>query len=283
MFDYLNSVFGFDDSIVEEGTIVNLSKYYSTDILYEYSPYLVLPNNLDEFRNMHKPKFWYNIKRSNEILVNDFGGLTFKVLLNENALNILNDLREIFLLKWQDDYTSFCWKTDKGFNNFKSNVENLIRRDFTFEVSVLLDVSENNILAYSLGFHINGVYYFFMHNINPKFSKSKYSLGTVFLKYLLEENIESKVSNTFDFMLGTSEYKLKWTKEIKPIFWRVKTPRFWYLFPFHILKVKLFTFKIFVQKNKYIRTILKQIFFYLDSTKYFNTPLRFLEKKLFRM
>ena len=283
MFDYLNPFFGFDDTIVEKNTPKDLLKYYYSDIFYEYSPYLNLPDSLDEFREMHKSKFWYNIRRSYNLLKDDFEGLKFKVQFNEEAIYYLNDLRDIFLSKWENEYTSFCWKTEIGYNEFKSNVVNLIERGFLFEVGLLLDESEKTILAYSLGFHIDGVYYFFMHNVNPKYSKTQYNTGTVFLKYLIEENIKSKISTTFDFMLGTSEYKLKWTNQLKPIYWRVKTKKCWYFLPVHLCKILVFNVKIFLQKNYFCNKNLKRVFFFLDSILVFKNLIRFLERRLFRM
>lgn len=282
MFDYLNPYFNLKTNVVD--TKLNKSKMYNTFIFYDFSPHMIIPSNYEDFKNSHKGKFWGNIRRSKKILREELGDYIFEKQYNKTAISNLEEFREIFLTKWKNSYTSFSWKSDLGFDKFKVILDEIIEKNpNTFETATLRLKSNNTILAYSLGFKIDDTYYFFMHNINYKYNKSKYNLGTIFLEYLIKSFIENKGITQFDFMLGINPYKMKWTKTIKPIYWVIYTDKTLYGFFIHYIKVCVFYIKIKIQKNKILSKKIKSLFTVMSKFNISNRLLHLLDKKLFKM
>lgn len=282
MLDYLNHKINLDNHIVESNYKKN-NYYFNFDIFYDYSPILNLPASIEDFESTHKSKFWYNIRRSTRLFENEVGEICFEVYKNKQAYSLLDNLRQIFLDRWSNTYTSFYWKRDSSYTKYKNLIQNLIV-DYPdcFCVSVLKIKSSDEIIAYSVGFEMNSCHYFWMHSIKVKYSLSKFSLGTVLLNYLLRDLIKKNIKQ-FDFMLGLNDYKLKWTKKKKKIYWRVKTKRRIINIPLHIFSVFFYLLKIKIQKNKFISKFFKKIFFYLENKNYLKNLFRTLETKVFKM
>ena len=282
MFDYISNFFDLKSNVVES----KLSKKdsFNTFILYDYSPFMIIPSTLKSFKKSHKGKFWYNIRRSKRVVEDELGEFSFQKHYNSDALLYLDEFRTLFLTRWKNDYTSFGWKNDSGFNKFKSQLDKIILNyPDTFEIATLRLKSDNKLLAYSLGFVLNNSYYFFMHNVNLNFNKSKYSLGTIFLEDLIKSFIGNKNVKNFDFMLGLNPYKMKWTKTIKPIYWHIYTIKSFKGFFIHYFKVFVFYSKIKIQKNQQLSTFLKKVFFKLSKVSFLAKIFRYLDKYLFKM
>ena len=283
MLDYLNHYFKLDNHLVESNFPKN-KKYFNTDIFYDYSPMLELPLSIDDFKLTHKKKFWYNIKRSSRLFEKDYGETYFETHKNKEAFNSLDPVREIFLKRWSTSYTSFFWKRDLGYKKFKEFINRIII-DYpdSFQISLLKIKSSNEIIAYSIGFELNNCYHFWMHSVNIKYSLSKFSVGTVFLNNLISHLIiEGNIKN-FDFMLGLNDYKLKWAKQKKNIYWRVKTNRSIFNIPKHIFIVLFYFIKIRIQKNKYLSNHIKKIFVSLERQKKLGSIFKILEQYVFKM
>ena len=122
-----------------------------------------------------------------------------------------------------------------------------------------------------------------MHNINVNYNKPSYSLGTLFLEELITSFIAKPNLNTFDFMTGLNPYKLKWTKEIKPIFWRVETKKIVIYLPLHFFKIFFFSLKIKFQKNTFISRYLKNIFLIMYNNRFLSKIIILFEKHIFKM
>jgi len=283
MFDYLNYYFKLDNHLVES----NFSRdklYFNTDIFYDYSPILKLPKYIDEFKSTHRSKFWYNIRRSKRLFQEDFGEISFEIYKNKNAFRLLDTVRHIFIERWANTYTSFYWKRKDGFDKFKTTIDYIINNyPDTFQISVLKIKSSDEIIAYSVGFETNNTYYFWMHNVKVKYSLSKYSLGTIFLNNLLFHLIDKGNIKIFDFMLGINDYKLKWAKQRKKIYWRIKTKKNSINLIKHIFKVLFYFLKIKIQKNKFFSNIFKRIFIFFERSKKFNKIFNIIERYVFRM
>ena len=282
MFDYISNFFDKESNVVDHR--ICKKGYYNTFILYDYSPIMKIPSDNESFKKLHKGKFWYNLRRSRRLVNNEIGHFYFNKNYNSEALLFLDEFRNLFLHRWKNDYTTFGWKNDYRFKKFKSELKKIISKNpDCFEVASLRLKEDDSLLAYSLGFVLDDTYYFFMHNINLKFNKSKYSLGTIFLEDLINSFIGNKKVKNFDFMLGLNPYKMKWTKNIKPIYWQVRTVKSLKGFLIHYLKVCLFYLKIKLQKNKVSSSLFKKIFFKLSKIDFFKKMLGFLEKYLFKM
>ena len=283
MLEYVSHYFNIKNNVVEKNFKVNSNKF-TYDILYDYSPLLKLPDSIEEFKSSHKGKFWYNLRRSKKIFNNEVGEFMFEKYYDQDAFLYLDDLRKIFLDKWKNSYTSFSWKSKSGFDKFKSEIKKIIiKNPSSFEISLFKLKNDNTIIAFSIGFILKGTYYFYMHNINVNYNKPSYSLGTLFLEELITSFIAKPNLKTFDFMTGLNPYKLKWTKDIKPIFWRVETKKKLIYLPFHFFKIFFFSLKIKFQKNTFTSRYLKNIFLIMYNNRFSSKIIILFEKHIFKM
>ena len=84
-------------------------------------------------------------------------------------------------------------------------------------------------------------------------------------------------------MLGLNDYKLKWAKRNKKIYWRIKTRRNGINLIKHIFKVSFYFTKIKIQKNKFFNYLIKRIFIYFERRNKFDKIFKIIEKYVFRM
>lgn len=283
MLEYVSHYFNIKNNVVEKDHKIN-PKMFTYDILYDYSPILDLPKSMQEFKSSHKGKFWYNLRRSKRIFNDEVGEFIFEKYCGEKAYVYLDELRSIFLDKWKKSYTSFFWKSKDGFDKFKIEIKKIIEEDSScFEIGLFKLKNDKKIIAFSIGFILEGTYYFYMHNINVNYNKPSYSLGTLFLNELLTSFIVKSDINKFDFMTGLNPYKLKWTKKTKPIFWRIETNRKLINIPIHLFKILIFGLKIKVQKNTYLSSYLKKVFLTMYNNIFLNKIIILIEKHIFKM
>ena len=284
MFEYINHHFNLQAHVVEKDFTVD-EKMFTTDILYDFSPVLTLPNSLETFKASHKGKFWYNLRRSKKLFVAGCGDFSFDNYIDNDAISLLEEIRVLFLKKWEKKYTSFSWKSEKGFCKFKSHVKKIIKEcPGIFVINTIrLNNNDSTIIAYSIGFIIEETFYFYMHGVNSAYNKSSFSLGTIFLEELITSLILNPRVMVFDFMTGLNPYKLKWTNKTKPIFWRIETNKAFWNYPIHVAKIVIFTIKIKIQKNTFFSDHIKQFFIAINRFNISRGAIRLIEKHILKM
>lgn len=277
MFDYLNSKLGLPNQHLFLNKEFD-KKSFTTYLKYDYAPFLELESP-EAYRSSHKSKFWYNIRRSRRLIEEEFGKLEFHIKKNKFVLHHIDECREIFLERWKNEYTSFSWKNDMKYEKWKETILKLADNS-QFELNYLTINSQ--IEAYCFGFIIDNTYFLFLHAISPKISDNRFSIGTILIDETIRSCIDRKIDQ-FDFMVGTSQYKLKFTRKIKPVYWRVTTKKKFLNIPSHIIKVLFFSLKINLQKNKNSRTLFKLVFKKLSLFRGSLRIINWLESNLFKM
>ena len=217
MFTYIYNEYNQKPAWVLEGTGKDRNKFVC-DIEYDVAPYLNLPETLDVFYKMHKPKFWYNINRAEKIFELENGPLSFSIVSdNELLLKYLPQIQELFAKRWKESFIFFDWKTRKGFQKYQDAMLDLAVRGCG-EIAIL--TCNGTLLTFAYSLMYNKRYYFFEHAVTREEHYKKYSLGKILIKKLIERCIERKFE-IFDFMTGGTPYKKEWAKSEKIVYMRV--------------------------------------------------------------
>lgn len=250
MFDYVKNKYNLDPVMVTENDRDNTNLY----VKYINAPFLVLPKTIDEFYTIHKPKFWYNIKRSAKIYEEAFGALTFEIIKNSDDLNFfLEQVFHLFNERWKDEYLSTAWKCKDGFEAYKKAMLDLSESDDAF-LAVLYDENKK-LLSYAYCLVNHQTAYFYQYTTTTENKYKKFSLGKILLYRLIQTLIEDGQFKIFDFMNGEQAYKLEWAKQSKPIYYRISNKTLRSYTKYIFLKIKLF-----LQFNDFFRNKLKRLF-----------------------
>lgn len=223
MFTYIKNEYNRNPGWVLEGTEKDEGMLVY-DIEYDISPYLIIPETVNDFYKMHKPKFWYNINRSEKLFEKEIGPLSFNVISDKDLLlRYLPQIQQLFAARWKDSFILFDWKTKKGFLKYQDAMLNLAANGCG-EIAIL--TYNDTLLSFAYSLIYNKRYYFFEHAVIREEQYKKYSLGKILIKKLMESVIERKFE-IFDFMTGDTPYKKEWAKEEKKVYLRIaeaKTP-----------------------------------------------------------
>lgn len=250
MYDYVENRYNKFPQMVEENHLDNKNLY----IKFVNAPYLILPDNLEDFYKMHKSKFWYNIKRSERLYNKEYGALNFEIVKSKEQLEyFLDQVFVLFNKRWEHEFTSFVWKCKDGFEKYKESMVDLSSTDEAF-IAVLYN-TDRELLSYAYCLEKNETIYFYQFTTDIDDKYRKYSLGKLLLKKLLENIINTKKYKTFDFMLGETPYKLEWASHSKPIYIKINNKTIG-----SYLKLFLIRLRLFVQFNGFLRDKIKYLF-----------------------
>lgn len=255
MFDYLVNKYNPSPVMTPQE---RLEKNYLY-VEYAKAPYLVLPDTLEDFRALHKRKFWYKLRRYERQYEDSFGELNFKIVTEKKELIIfLDQVFELFNNRWSKEYTSAAWKHKEGFEEYKRAMIDLCNSNKAF-LAVLFD-KHKKLLSYGYCLDQNETIYFYQHTTSVDEKYRRFSLGKVLIHHLLRYAIKRKY-HKFDFMAGNSPYKYEWTKSAKTIYVCVGKKSISNLLKMYLLKIRYA-----VQFNQYSRRVLKIIFRYGEGT-----------------
>ena len=172
-------------------------------------PYLDISGSWEDYQLRKKKKFWYNISRSQRILEERMGKINFEILQSPVEIkSYFKNCINIYKKNWNGLTSSSIYLRKKG-EDFLEELVVMLSKSSNSEIAILKQ--DNIILAFSIGFKFNLVYYFYIFATNKDPSLSKYSVGKIFIKNLLESVFQRKFQK-FDFMAGEEPYKLEWTK-----------------------------------------------------------------------
>jgi len=253
MFDYLKNRFNEHPRLYLEDCLNEDCLY----VKYTEAPFLMLPKTIEDYKGLHKRKFWYNIRRNENLFQNNFHNLHFKIIKDEKNLEFFLD--QVFLLfnqRWSKEYTSSNWKNKISFNEYKKAMIELALVDSAF-LAVLYD-SEKKLLSYGYCLSQDDTVFFYQHSTSIEAKYRKYSLGRILIHYLLEYAVRNKYKK-FDFMAGDSSYKYEWAKDRKIVYRLIGEKRL-----FNYLKMVIIKLRYFLQFNFYTRRVLKIIFYYME-------------------
>ena len=256
MFDYLINKYNPTPNLIPEEELQQDFLYVN----YSEAPYLTLPTCLEDFRSLHKKKFWYNLKRSVRLYEDNFGKLHFKIVKDqENLEYFLEQVYELFNQRWENEYTSATWKKKEGFKEYKQAMIDLASKGKAF-LAVLHD-DNKKLLSYGFCLDQNSTIYFYQHTTTIEPTYRTFSLGKVLINNLLQYAITEKYDK-FDFMAGISPYKHEWTKESQKIYRLIGKKSITNYIKFLLVKVRYF-----LQFNPYSRKALKLI--WTNMERYF--------------
>ncbi len=255
MFTYVKNNYNLEPNWVLENTNKN-KKFIEIDIEFDVAPFLELPETLENFRKMHKSKFWYNIKRSEKKFNEEIGELEFIVTSDKDLLKkYLPKIQTLFSKRWEQTYSSFDWKTKEGFKKYYDAMLDLAE-DGNGNIAVL--VHNDEVLSFAYNLIYNNSLYFFQHAVSPDTKYRRYSLGKVMIKKLIDHSIYKKYE-IFDFMTGNKGYKKEWSTNSKKIFIRISEKKTIIGFNKFVFKYIFYNIKKFIHRNERIKNILKLI------------------------
>lgn len=217
MFDYCVNEYNEQPTLVVASQLS--PEVTKANFLFRFSsaPYMVVPATIDDFKKLHKRKFWYNLKRTQKLFCQEHGGVSFKILELENDLhNYLPKVFALFRKRWSGKYTSCSWKTPKGEKVYSEAMLNLAQKKKAF-LAVLLG-KDDKLLSFGYCLTDETTVYFYQHavEVNPEYKR--FSLGKIFLSHLLENIVLQKRFARFDFMIGNQAYKQEWATGEEQVF-----------------------------------------------------------------
>lgn len=255
MFDYFLNKYNKNPTLSLNKSVNDEDDFYVNKIFFTKSPILDLPINIEEFKNTHKSKFWYNIRRAERLLKEDFNDIKINIFHNEETIKKnIHKVYDLFNLRWKDEYTSFSWKTKSGFKNYSDAIIDLAKTD---QGMISLIEANNNPVAFTYCLLDNEKIYLFQAAINPEKIYSRYDLGKILLKRNIEFGIEKKLK-IFDFGIGVSNYKSIWSNRELKVYKLIKTKKGFFKIFFHYLKIIKFQIKFKIQNNRKIVNFLKK-------------------------
>lgn len=255
MFTYIKNKYNQDPLWVLEGS-ESPRDLFRFNIEFDVAPYLKLPKTVEAFHEMHKAKFWYNIKRDEKLFVNEFGPLNFVVTADkEMLLQYLPRIQELFAARWAKAYTSFDWKTKEGFQKYHEAMLDLADTGHG-EIAVLLN--KQSVLAFAYALKYNKTYYFFQHAVTTNPLYRKFSLGKIFIKQLITSTIQREFE-IFDFMTGSQGYKREWADGEKKVYIQISAKKTLRGFLTSAPEVLFYSLRSFIHKNKKIESFLKNL------------------------
>jgi len=254
MFDYIKNKYNPSPWLFLKN---DLKKDYIY-IPYVEAPFLTLPATQDEFKALHKRKFWYNIKRSQKLFEKEHGDLNFDILKTEDQLDYyLNKVFILFNKRWSNEYTSAAWKSLQGFELYKKAMIDLASSNKSF-LAVLTD-KDGKLLSHGYCLIQDKTVSFYQHTTVVDDIYRKYSLGKILVYRLLSYSIDCNYKE-FDFMTGQSPYKYEWTKNARMTYRQIGKKNI-----FNYFKSYFFKLRYFLQFNSYCRALLKPIMFFLEK------------------
>ena len=218
-------MFGYVDNESRKALCLNSHKnlFKKKYIFLEFSkaPFLSIPENFDDFKKQHKKKFWYNLRRQERLYCEKYGQLNFDVLQDSESINLfLPQVQKLFQDKWEEGYTSLCWKNNECFSDYSKE---FLRRCTTQNAFLSVLTDENNeLLSYCYCMVEGGTVYLFQHTTIVNTDLKVYSLGKLIMWKLIVFLIESNKYDKLDFMYGESSYKYEWTKDYERVFYVYK-------------------------------------------------------------
>lgn len=249
MFDYVKNKYNKKPSMVKRSEVNNNNLY----VEFLKAPYMILPKNLEEFKNTHKSKFWYNLNRFEKIYRKDIGELFFEIIKDEENLNtFLDKIYTLFNKKWKDEYLSTPWKCKEGFQKYKEAMIELAKNDKGFIV-VLYDKGKK-LLSYAYCLNSCDTVYFYQYTTDPDPLYRKYSLGKVLVHKLLAHIVKEQKYKKFDFMNGEQSYKLEWAKQSEQVYFLIEGKTIKSYISYILLKIK-----VYLQFNPLFRDKLKYL------------------------
>jgi CelD/BcsL family acetyltransferase involved in cellulose biosynthesis len=218
----------------------------------------MLPNSLDEFKALHKKKFWYNLKRSVRLYEEEHGQLYFEILREPQDLSyFLDKVFYLFNKRWENEYTSAVWKTKEGFSAYKEAMIDLASTRNAF-LAVLYDQNKS-LLSYGFCLEQDNTIFFYQHTTISEHCYRNYSLGKVLIEKLLRYATSEKYEK-FDFMAGIPPYKFEWAKQTKVVYRLIGKENYW-----NYVILYLFRMRYYLQFNHYSRRILKFVWSYFEK------------------
>ena len=215
-------MFGYVDKYSRNSLCLESQKslFQKKRIFLEFSksPFLTIPENLEDFKDQHKKKFWYNLRRQERLYCEKYGLLKFNVFQDERLVNkFLPQVKKLFRERWKEEYTSLCWKNNKCFDAYsKEFLKKCL--DQTAFLAVLTN-EDDELLSYCYCLVRDDVVYLFQHTTDINIDLRTYSLGKLAIWKLINFLIKSQKYSKLDFMYGESSYKYEWTKSYERVFY----------------------------------------------------------------
>ena len=254
MFDYLVNKYNKSPQLFLEDDLKEGYLY----VKYTEAPYRILPTSLDEFKALHKKKFWYNLKRNVRLFEAEHGQLYFEILREpQDLMHFLDKVYYLFNKRFENEYTSAAWKTKEGFSAYKEAMIDLASSKNAF-LAVLHD-QNNNLLSYGFCLEQDNTIFFYQHTTITEPCYRNYSLGKILIEKLLKYAINEKYEK-FDFMAGLSPYKFEWAKNTKAVYRLIGAENYWNYFILYLYRLRYY-----LQFNHYSRGILKFVMSYWEK------------------
>lgn len=260
MFDYIINKYNINPQL----TLFKKVRYkdkYSITIPYMKCPYIDINCEWENYKKRKKRKFWYNIRRSEKLINESIGPVSFVYTENiDKIIEVLPDIFDLHRKRWSDEYTSSTFSTPEGQKNYTKVALQLVKTG-EFELSYLL--INNRIVSFGYSIIKNNVYHFYSHCSDPDPNLRTYSIGKLYISKLLE-SVFQREFNEFDFMVGAEPYKFEWTNTDRLCYRVISVDKKIWNLPILFIKYRYCKIKIYSQNNKMIKKYIKLILSYIS-------------------
>jgi len=233
---------------------VEYNKKYTLTTPYMKCPYININCDWDNFKESKKRKFWYNIRRSEKLLNESIGSVSFIFTKDiQKIIEVLPDIFDLHRKRWSDEYTSSTFSTPEVQKRYTKAALELVKTG-EFELSYLL--INNRIVSFGYSIIKNNVYHLYSHCSDLDQNLRTYSVGKLYISKLLESVFKRKF-NEFDFMVGDEPYKYEWTKTDRLCYRVVSVDNKIWNLPLLYIKYIYYKIKIYFQNKKILKKIIK--------------------------
>lgn len=259
MFDYFNNKFNTSPHLTSNPVnhYQSDTNNYVTSVYFTDAPYLNIPDTHEAFKMTHKAKFWYNIKRGIKKLNENYDDVKVVIYEDPNEIKAyLPAVQKLFSKRWENEYTSFPWKSEIGFKPYS---DAMIELSKTKEGLLCMIIINDNVKIF--GYVLLNTENMFLYQLaaTPDLEFKKYDLAGILMKKLIEFGID-KNKKELDFGIGINGYKMKWAKDKKEIYFNVVTPKSFLNRIVHSFKVLSLKLKFSIQRNRKLVSLIKRIY-----------------------
>lgn len=267
MFDYCRNEFNLSPDMMLFSQLNEDTRRRYFCLKFSRACFMKLPKTVDEFRRLHRKKYWYNLKRSQGLFEKHYGALEFKIVADKAELmRYLPEVFKLFRKRWEGRFTSCNWKTKSGEIAYTKALLDLAKQNRAF-LAVLTGLNDT-LLSYGYCLCEDSTVYFYQHSTDDSSEYRRFSLGKIFIALLLENLVKQGTFRKFDFMVGSQSYKLEWASGCEDVY---------KLFPkngdlpvifFQLIRVLLFFLKQLIAKKKFLRAVSEKILLSVERLVY---------------
>lgn len=259
MFDYFNNKFNASPHLTSNPVNHYQSDMnnYVTSVYFTDAPYLNIPETHEAFKKSHKSKFWNSRRRFLKKLMKDYDRVKIVIYEEPNDIKAyLPAVQKLFSKRWENEYTSFAWKSEIGFKPYS---DAMIELSKTKEGLLCMIIVNDDVKIFGYVLINNKKMFLYQLAATPDLEFRKYDLAGILMQKLIEFGIDRN-KNELDFGLGIIGYKMKWAKNQRKIYFNVVTPKSFLNRIVHTFKVLSYKIKFSIQRNRKLVSLIKRVF-----------------------